>query len=73
MARETDIETLKQRLSPRIMDIDGVSGVGAGEHHLHVYLERDDESIRNAVENAVRSEAPELPIRYISSGKFTAL
>jgi hypothetical protein len=54
----TDPGTLKKRLSPGLLDISGVSGVGISGGTLAVYLEVDSDAVRQAVEKVVGNETP---------------
>ena len=68
----TDPRTLKKRLSPGLMNIAGVSGVGISGGTLAVYLEVDSDAVRQAVEKVVGNEAPDVPVTYVVTGKFRA-
>jgi len=63
---------LKRRLSPLLLQIAGVSGIGAPGGEITVYLERDDESVRNAVRDVLAREAPATQATFVVTGKFRA-
>ena len=67
-----DIRALKQRLSPRLLDIAGVSGVGIRGGNLAVYLEVDSEPVRQVVAGVVATEAPNVSVAYVITGPFRA-
>ncbi len=67
-----DVRVLKQRLSPRLLNIAGVSGVGIREGTLAVYLEVDSEPVRQAVAGVVATEAPNVSVAYVITGPFRA-
>ena len=67
-----DLPTLKKRLSPGLLNIGGVSGVGIRGGTLTVYLEVDSKAVREAVEKFVGAEAAEVPVTYVVTGKFHA-
>ena len=61
---------LKRQLSPHLLRIRGVVGVGVGNGHVCVYLAEDDEAVRRAVANVVSAHAPGAPIVVDVSGPF---
>lgn len=68
----TDPRTLKKRLSPGLLNISGVSGVGISGGKLAIYLKVDSDTVRQAVEKVVGNEAPDVPVTYVVTGKFRA-
>ena len=72
MASEKYLLELKNRLAPRLLAVDGVSGVAIGEGGLSVYLARDHSSLRQEVEALVQVVAPGCSVRYIVAGDFRA-
>lgn len=68
----SELLTLKKRLSPGLLSIAGVSGVGISEGTLAIYLEVDSDSVRQAVEKVVGTQAPDAPVTYVVTGKFHA-
>jgi hypothetical protein len=69
---KTDLVTLKKRVSPGLLNIAGVSGVGISGGTLAVYLEVDSNAVRQAVEKVVETEAANVPVTYVVAGKFRA-
>ena len=67
-----ELESWKQRLTPDLMAIDGVSGVGVGPDHVRVYLERDRDDVRAAVARVLAAHAPSAPVELIVTGRFSA-
>jgi hypothetical protein len=65
-----DLQQLKRRLSPRVLRIPGVSGIGTGRGTLTVYLVDDSEAPRRAVEAVVQSEAGNTAVEYVVTGTF---
>jgi len=69
---ESQLLKLKQTLAPGMLAIPGVSGIGVGVEGLNVYIEKDDQAIRDQVERHVRAADPQVPIRFVVSGRFKA-
>lgn len=67
-----DLRTLKKRLSPPLLNIAGVSGVGIAQGKLTIYLEVDSDAVRQAVATVLGAEAPNAPATYVVTGKFRA-
>jgi hypothetical protein len=70
MADQADLEQLKQRLSGKLLAIDGVSGIGVGSGRIHIYLAQDHLEIRAAVDRVMQAEAPGIPHAYFVTGEF---
>ena len=68
---EAELLDLKRTLTPAILNIKGVSGLGVGDSRLNVYLERDDSAVRTQVESTVSALAGDIPIHFVVSGPFT--
>jgi hypothetical protein len=73
MPDDADLEKLKRSISPQILAIAGVSGIGVGENILRIYLERDDANARAAVEQLIRGKGSGVPIEFRVIGKLRAL
>ena len=71
-ASTADLRTLKKRLSPCLLNIAGVSGVGIAQGTLTVYLEVDSDTVRQAVAAVLGAEALNAPVTYVVTGKFRA-
>lgn len=70
MSTPTDPLALKRRLSPLLLEIEGVSGLGVPGGLLTVYLEVDDDEVRRRVREVVDSVAPGASPRFEVTGKF---
>lgn len=65
-----DLRSVKQRLAPRLLAIDGVTGVGMREGRLAVYLDGPRDAARRQVSALVGVEAPGTVVEYVESGEF---
>jgi hypothetical protein len=65
---DPDPAALKRRLSPRLLGVEGVSGVGLPEGKLTVYLVADTEEIRRRVLELVEKLAPGAEPRFEVTG-----
>ena len=72
MRGDIDLEDAKKRVAGKLMDIEGVSGVGIGPDRIRVYLARDDDRVRTAVAHIMRANASEAPFECINTGHFFA-
>lgn len=69
MSADEDVAALKRRLSPKLLDIPGVSGVGVKNGRLAVYLDADDDAVRKKVRTVVgKAGEPE----FVVTGTFRA-
>jgi len=73
MSEAEDLDSLKRRLSPHLMGIEGVTGVGLGDSQVNVYLEADTTTVRDKVHRVVAELAPGAPIQFVVTGQFSAL
>ncbi len=67
---DVDLREVKRRLSPRLLGIRGVSGVGLPGGRLTIYLAEDSESVRREVAALLESDAPDTPVTYVVTGAF---
>jgi hypothetical protein len=67
---DAELQELKRRLSPRLLGIPGVSGVGIPGGKLTVYLAEDTEAARREVARVLDSEASATPVTYVVTGTF---
>jgi hypothetical protein len=72
MSAKEDVAALKRRLSPLLLDVSGVSGIGLPGGLLTVYLERDDGEVRRRVAHIVDTAAPGAAVRFEVTGPFQA-
>jgi hypothetical protein len=70
MAGAIDLEGLKGRVSKKLLEIDGVTGIGVGPNRLHIYLAHDDDRVRAAVASVMNADESEAPFEYITTGSF---
>ncbi len=64
------VADLKRRLSTRLLEERGVSGVGLREGRIVVYLESADPGLRSRVEEVTRETAPGAPLLFEVAGGF---
>ena len=70
MSAPPDTLELKRRLSPLVLGIEGVSGLGLPGGRLTIYLETDDADVRRRVLDIVAKAAPTATPRFEVSGPF---
>lgn len=69
MTRE-QLLALKRRLSPRLLALQGVSGIGVSGDRLAIYLTANDSNARRRVRRLLYAEAPEVDFTLVTSGTF---
>lgn len=62
---------LKRRLSPAVLKLSGVSGIGVPKGQLTVYLESDSDEARARVREVVRKISPETEVMFLVTGKLS--
>jgi hypothetical protein len=67
----TDPKALKQKVSPQILQLPGVSGIGVPKGRLTVYLEVDSDDVRERVRKVLDAVSPESEVAFLVTGKFT--
>jgi hypothetical protein len=67
-----DPVALKRLLSPLLLGIKGVSGLGVPSGTLTVYLESDDEDVRRRVKEVIAKTAPDAVPEFVITGAFQA-
>jgi len=72
VAESIDPVELKRGLSPLLLGIKGVSGVGLPGGKLTVYLESEDEDTRRRVQEVVAKAAPDAVVQFQVTGPFRA-
>lgn len=68
MGESADLREVKRRLSPLLLKIRGVSGLGIPGGRLTIYLVEDSEVVRKGVEAVLASEAPDTQVTYVVTG-----
>lgn len=66
----TDPKALKLKISPQILQVPGVSGVGIPKGRLTVYLEADSEDVRQKVRKLLDDISPKSDVVFMVTGKF---
>ena len=69
---EPELRIVKKRVSPQLLSLAGISGVGINGGRLAVYLESDSKAVRQAVDKVVDTVAPGVPVLFVVTGKFHA-
>ena len=67
------LEALRQQLTPHLLAIDGVSGVGVASDHLTVLLKSASDDVRAQAMQAVESIAPGAPVQFVVTGALSKL
>jgi hypothetical protein len=70
MADSSDLTEAKRKLSGRLLDQAGVSGVGLRKDRLVVYLAADDPSVRRKTREVARQLGITAPIAFEVTGEF---
>jgi hypothetical protein len=69
----SDLRELKRRISPQLVKIPGVAGVGIHGRTLIVYLDEKSEAVQQKVaEILLQSEGPNIPVEYVVTVVFHA-
>jgi hypothetical protein len=64
------LRAVKERLSPDLLRMPGVSGVGISGGKLRVYLSEDSDTLRKAVRARVDAEATDAEVGFEVTGRF---
>ncbi len=70
MADETPISEAKRRLSRRLLDEAGVSGVGIRGQRLVVYLTDDEPAVKQRARDIAREVNVTVPLVFEVTGEF---
>jgi hypothetical protein len=73
MYRSDELDSLRARLAPELLAIDGVAAVGNSAEALNVYISAESAAVRQRVREAVGRYGSEIPINFVVSGKFNLL
>ena len=66
----TDPKALKRKISPQILQLPGVSGIGIPKGRLTVYLEVDSDEVRDKVRKVLDTVSPQSEVLFMVTGKF---
>ena len=66
-----DPKALKRKISPQILQLPGVSGIGVPSGRLTVYLEVDSGDVREKVRRVLDTVSPESEVVFMVTGKFS--
>jgi hypothetical protein len=72
MPTADELRSVKRRVSPLLLRIPGVSGVGTPGGTLTVYLAEDSERTRREASAVLERAAPGVPVCYVVTGAFQA-
>lgn len=61
---------MKRRLAPRLLGVEGVTGVGVREGCLVVYLDSRREATLRRVAALIEAESPRTPFECVVTGPF---
>jgi len=67
-----DLREVKRHLSPKLLSIPGVAGIGLPHGNLTIYLEEDSQEARGKVSEVLQAEAAHVPVSYVVTGPFQA-
>lgn len=67
---ENDLSTTKRRLTPRLLLVPGVCGVGVRSGCLAIYVSEDGEIVRHDVKVLIEREAPGVAFEVVAGGPF---
>jgi hypothetical protein len=67
----SDPRDLKRKLSPQILRVPGVSGIGIPKGRLTIYLEEDSDDVKKRVREVLKTVSPEADVVFMVTGKFT--
>jgi len=73
MYRSDELDSLRARLAPELLAIDGVAAVGSSAEALNVYLSAENEAVRRQVREVVGRHGDAIPINFVVSGYFNVL
>ena len=65
-----ELAARKLRVSPKLLSLQGISGVGLREGHVAIYLETDTDDVRQRARSLVEALVPGTPIAFLVTGAF---
>ncbi len=69
--KDPDPKAIKQKISPQILQLPGVSGIGIPKGRLTIYLEVDSDDVRERVREVLKTVSPETDVIFMITGKFS--
>jgi tagatose-1,6-bisphosphate aldolase len=70
MPKTRDLLSVKNLVSPKLLKLSGVTGVGISGEKLAVYLDQDKPEIRQQVQQHLDSVADGVEAEFFESGTF---
>jgi hypothetical protein len=67
----SDPRALKRKVSYKILQLPGVSGIGVPKGRLTVYLESDSEDVRERVREVLKTVSPDADVAFLVTGRFS--
>jgi hypothetical protein len=65
-----DLALRKRRLSPKLLAVPGISGVGLRNGGVVVYLDEDADEVRETARSLVEADEPGTPLSFDVTGRF---
>jgi len=65
-----NLREIKRQVSPKVLRIPGVAGIGIPRGTLTVYLAEDSPKTKRTVANVIRSLGLGISISYVVTGEF---
>lgn len=72
MPRHSDLRSLKRDVSPALLRLRGVSGVGIAENALRVYLEAESEDVKAEARSVVATKNANVNVEFVVTGPLKA-
>jgi hypothetical protein len=63
---------VKKKVSPQLLSVAGVSGVGVPQGRLTVYLAEDTPTVRRSVADTLQQLECDTPVDFVLTGPFRA-
>ncbi|HTM49774.1 MAG TPA: hypothetical protein VL285_13865 [Bryobacteraceae bacterium] len=70
MKHSEKLRAIKRSLSPEVLRIEGVSGLGLPDDKLTVYLEEDTSEVRRRVKSVMDKKGVTAPVEWRVTGKI---
>jgi len=72
MTADESLLEIKRRISPALLTLDGVSGVGVSQDRLRIYVAKDLATVRKQITALLQQQAAGTPYEIEVSGQFKA-